>query len=350
MEGMTATEHGTPATPDHDGGHEGHEGHATHGGDAAGGATGHDGHLPDGDVPSLWEMFTTWDASWGWTLGLLAIAGIYLFGVVLLRRRGDAWSWGRTVSWLFGVLTLALVTGTGVWTWGMALFSTHMVQHMVVGMLTPIFLVAAAPVTLLLRALPARGAGAAVRRGVLGLLHSRYARVMTSPVVTVGLFVASLYVLYFTPLLDLAMATHTGHVLMVVHFIAVGVLFFGPIIAVDPWPRNSSAGARLLEMLVATPFHAFFAVAVMSAGTALSNHYLTIAQSLGVDAVEDQRLGGGIAWASGEIPILVVAGFVFAQWIRDDQRAARRLDRAAARDGDADLKRYNEALAAMHAR
>lgn len=314
----------------------------------------HGGHLgtdfTPGHVPSLWDMLTSWDAGWFYSLFLVALAGIYVFGAVRLWRRGDKWSPLRTLSWLFGVITLALVTGTGVWTWGMMLFSTHMVQHMVVGMLTPIFLVAAAPITLVLRNLPAQGRGSGIRRGVLLVLNSPVTKVWCSPLITVGLFIASLYVLYFTPLLDVAMETHLGHVLMIIHFIAVGILFFGPILAVDPWPRHNSAGARLLEMLIATPFHAFFGVAVMSGGFELSQHFADMGTLLGIDSLEDQRVGGGIAWAFGELPILVVGAFLFAQWVRDEFRAAKRYDRRAQRDDDAELKRYNEQLSRLNNR
>lgn len=313
--------------------------------------TGHEGHMPPGGVgepPSLWAMLTSWDAGWFYTLFLVALVGVYLAGAIRLWRRGDTWSVLRTLNWVLGVGTLALVTGTGIGTWGMYLFSTHMVQHMVVGMLSPIFLVAAAPITLLLRTLPTQGAGSGVRKGLLFVLHSPVTKVWCSPLVTVSLFVASLYVLYFTPLLDLAMGSHLGHVLMNIHFVGIGILFFGPILAVDPWPRNSSAGARLVEMLIATPFHAFFGIAVMSGGFALSEHFETMGAMMGIDPLEDQQVGGGIAWAFGELPILIVGMYVFSQWVRDESRAAKRYDRQAARDDDAELRKYNEALARLN--
>jgi putative copper resistance protein D len=62
------------------------------------------------------------------------------------------------------------------------------------------------------------------------------------------------------------MGSHLGHQLMLVRFLVVGLLFFGPIRAVDPWPRHSAPGLRLVELLVAVPSHAFFGVAVMQTG------------------------------------------------------------------------------------
>ena len=65
------------------------------------------------------------------------------------------------------------------------------------------------------------------------------------------------------------------------------------------------------------------------------------------DLLGDQRLGGGIAWAAGEVPLVVVMIALLIQWTRSDRRTAKRLDRAADRDNDADLAAYNAMLAEM---
>jgi cytochrome c oxidase assembly factor CtaG len=174
--------------------------------------------------------------------------------------------------------------------------------------------------------------------------------VISHPGFTVTAFVVSLFGLYFTSLLDLAMRSHLGHQLMLIHFLAVGLLFFGPILAVDPWPRRSAPGLRLIELLIAVPFHAFFGVVVMQAGYPLSALFAASTTALGLDPIADQATGGGIAWGFGETPILLVTSIVFVQWVRTDARAARRFDRQAARDGDAVLAAYNDRLRRLHAR
>ncbi len=61
----------------------------------------------------------------------------------------------------------------------------------------------------------------------------------------------------------------------------------------------------------------------------------------------DQRYGGGVAWAIGELPSLVLALTVALQWFRTDSAESVRQDRRADRDGDAELTAYNERLAAL---
>src|SRR4051812_34175673 len=174
---------------------------------------------------------------------------VYLGAVVRLRRSGVAWPWWRSLAWFGGTASLFAVTGTWFNGYSMVLFSVHLTQHMILSLITPLLLLLGAPVTLALRALP-RGSGAAgvPRALLLEALHSRFARFVAHPLFTVPLFIASLYGVYFTPLFDALMHSPGGHQLMLAHFVVVGLLFFGPIVGLDPWPRTVSHPGRLLEL------------------------------------------------------------------------------------------------------
>ncbi|MFF7407512.1 cytochrome c oxidase assembly protein [Streptomyces sp. TR1341] len=277
--------------------------------------------------------------------------GLYAWGVVRLRRRGDTWPVARTFSYVIGVLTIMLVMCTKLNDYGMVMFSVHMVQHMIISMLSPILILLGAPVTLALRALPTAGRG---RKGprelLLMLLHSRYMRVITHPLFTIPMFIASLYVLYFTPLFDFLMGSKTGHIAMMVHFLAVGVVFFWPIIGVDPGPHRPGHLMRMLELFAGMPFHAFFGIALMMASTPMVNTFLHPPASLGIDPLSDQNSAGGIAWAFSEVPSVLVLIALLFQWYGSEKRHARRTDRQADRDGDKELAEYNAYLASLNAR
>ncbi|MFE3096877.1 cytochrome c oxidase assembly protein [Streptomyces sp. NPDC059248] len=284
-------------------------------------------------------------------VGSLVALALYGWGVTRLVRRGDAWPVGRTVFFVVGVLTVLLAMCTKLNDYGMVMFSVHMVQHMIISMVSPILLLLGAPVTLALRALPPAGRGrTGPRELLLALLHSRYMRIITHPVFTIPLFIASLYGLYFTPLFDFLMGSKAGHIAMMIHFLAVGLVFFWPIMGVDPGPHRPGYVMRMLELFAGMPFHAFFGIALMMASSPMVETYDSPPASLGIDALADQNAAGGIAWAFSEIPsVLVLIALVF-QWYRSDQRQARRKDRAADRDGDKELVAYNAYLAQLHAR
>ncbi|MFI8931090.1 cytochrome c oxidase assembly protein [Streptomyces sp. NPDC053474] len=284
-------------------------------------------------------------------ISCLVALGLYGWGVVRLVRRGDKWPVGRTVSFVVGVLSILLVMCTKLNDYGMVLFSVHMVQHMIISMLSPILLLLGAPITLALRALPVAGRG---RKGprelLLMLLHSRYVRIITHPAFTIPMFIASLYALYFTPLFDTLMGSKAGHIGMMVHFLAVGLVFFWPIMGIDPGPHRPGHLMRMLELFAGMPFHAFFGIALMMASEPMIETYKNPPASLGVEALADQNAAGGIAWAFSEIPSVLVLIALLFQWYRSDQREGRRKDRAADRDGDKELEAYNAYLASLASR
>jgi cytochrome c oxidase assembly factor CtaG/putative copper export protein len=277
----------------------------------------------------------------------VVLAVLYLVGVRRLRRRGDAWPVGRTIGWLCGCASLLVATSSGIGRYGPAMFSVHMAEHMILSMLVPILLVLGAPVTLALRALPPAGRTGAPgpREWLLAAVHSPPARVLTHPLVTLPLFVGSYYALYFSDLFAAALPEHPAHVFMNAHFIVTGLLFFWPLIGVDPAPRRLPPAARLGVLFASVPFHAFFGVALMSSSTVIGGaFYRALALPWVPDPLRDQQLGGGLAWASGEIPLLLVVIVLLVQWSRQDERSARRDDRRAEADGDADLAAYNAML------
>jgi putative membrane protein len=292
-----------------------------------------------------------WSADPFFLVACLLGLALYGWGVLRLTRRGDRWPAGRTVAYVAGVLSVALMMCTGLNDYGMVMFSVHMVQHMVISMLSPILILLGAPITLALRALPPAARGRTGPREVLlMLLHSRYMKIVTHPVFTIPLFVASLYALYFTPLFDFLMGSKTGHVAMMVHFLAVGLVFFWPIMGVDPGPNRPSHLMRMLELFAGMPFHAFFGLAQMMASAPMVETFRNPPSSLAVDALSDQNAAGGIAWAFSEIPSVLVLIALMFQWYASDQRQARRKDRAADRDGDQELEAYNAYLASLNAR
>lgn len=280
----------------------------------------------------------------------VVLAAVYLSAVLRLRRRGDSWPCGRTLSWLLGCLALLFATSSGVGRYMPAMFSVHMAAHMLLSMLVPVLLVLGAPVSLALRALPTAGRGEppGMREWLLAALHSRVSRVLTNPVVATALFIAGFYGLYLGGIFDAAVGSHAGHVAMNVHFLVSGYLFYWVVIGVDPTPRPIPPLAKLAVVFASLPLHAFFGVVLMGTRKVLGEtFYRSLHLSWHTDLLADQRLGGGIAWAAGEIPLVIVMIALLVQWTRSDQRTAKRLDRAAERDDDAELAAYNALLAEL---
>lgn len=299
------------------------------------------------------RLLTLWQFDLFFAVLVVVLGGLYYGAVLRLRGRGDAWPVGRTVAWTLGLVSIVAVTQTGVAKYAPILFSVHMAQHMVLNMLTPIFLVMGAPVTLALRALrPARIRGdRGPREWLTAVLHSRYVTVVSHPAVATIIFVFSLFALYFTPLFEAAMRNHLGHIAMMVHFLAAGALFFWVLLGVDPAPRKLPYPGRLLLLFVTMPFHAFFGIALMNLSEALAlGWYNAVDPPWGTTILHDQQTGGAIAWAFGEVPTFIVVTVLAVQWYLDDQRQARRQDRKADRAAKSGGRPEDDELAAYNAR
>jgi cytochrome c oxidase assembly factor CtaG len=300
--------------------------------------------------PTVARVFLDWRFDLIFGTAAVVMAVLYVLGVRRLRRRGDSWPMGRTAAWMCGCATLLFTTSSGLGRYMPAMFSMHMVAHMLLSMLVPILLVLGAPVTLALRALTAAGRGEppGPREWLLAALHSRVSRFLTHPVVATLVFVAGFYGLYLGGIFDAAVSNHAAHVLMNVHFLLSGYLFYWVVIGIDPTPRPIPQLGKVAMVFASLPLHAFFGVVLMGMQTVLGEtFYRSLLLSWHTDLIGDQRLGGGIAWAAGEVPLVVVMIALLIQWRRSDQRTATRLDRAADRDDDAELAAYNAMLSEL---
>jgi putative copper resistance protein D len=224
-----------------------------------------------------------------------------------------------------------------------------MVGHMLLTMVVPTPLVLSAPITLALRTLRSRQDGSrGPREWLLAAIGSPVTRVLAFPPVAAVLFAGSLIAFYYSGLFGQALTTHVGHELMHVHFLVTGYLFAWVLVGVDPGPERWSYPMRLVLLLATMAFHAFFGIALLTGNGVLEPGYFSqLTHPWGRDVLGDQQLGGGLAWGIGELPTLILAMILVWQWARSDEREAVRRDRAADRDGDAELRAYNEMLERM---
>ncbi|MDO5730290.1 cytochrome c oxidase assembly protein [Corynebacterium sphenisci] len=303
------------------------------------------------DIPFGWDaMLTTFRFDLFFGSAAIIAAWIYLYWVRLLKKRGGEWPVVNTVWWLSGCALLLFTSCSALGVYMPALFSTHMLAHMLYSMGIPVMLCLGGPMTLGLRAL--RPAG---RDGVPGLrewlvvfINNPVSRFLTNPLVAAVQFVAGFYLLYFTPLYPYLADEHAGHLFMNIHFLISGYIFYWVIIGVDAAPQRIPESIKLVTLMGTLIFHAFFGISLIMLNTPLAfDYYSGLDLPWQVDLLEDQGIGGAIAWALGEVPLFIVMGALAVQWRNSDIREAKRYDRKAKRDHDAELNAYNAMLAEM---
>ena len=254
----------------------------------------------------------------------LVLAGVYLAGCYRFRR--NRWPAGRTIAWLAGCAVLLIATCSGIARYAGAMFSYHIVAHMLIGMLAPILLALGAPLTLL------RTAAAHDDSGPTGwittLADSRLIRAWTHPLIVTVVFAAAPFVLYLTGLFDWAVRFHWAHLLIDLVFLAIGYLFAWTVIGPDPSPRPIPMIARLGMLLAAMPADIVFAATLLGThtlignGPASANMYSALRLPWVGNLFTDQHTAAIAALIISEAALLIAIAALVLQWRSDTEPSA----------------------------
>lgn len=245
-------------------------------------------------------------------IGLLGAGALYAYGIRRLAAKGRQWPLSRTIPFFVGLFIIAFALLSGLAAYDDIYFTCHVIQHILIGMLAPIFLCLGAPITLALQASDRK-----TRTRMLKVLHSRPAKIIGHPFVAWALFGGSLFVLYFSSLYAYTLHHPLVHDLVHVHFIVVGFLFFLPVVGIDPGPHPLPFGGRLVYLFLALPFHTILGMALISQKTPLAPGM----------TITDMQTGGGIMWTAGEFLGILGGALVLYRWMKSEEREAIRLDR-----------------------
>lgn len=299
---------------------------------------------PVGTVPSpsvtLHTLVTGWQAA---PLALVAVAvevaagAAYLVGVARLSRRGRRWDPWRTAAFVGGLGVVALAVDSGIAAYDDSVFVMHVVQHLMLMTVAPVLIALGAPVTLVLQA----GGRTTKRRG-LAVLNSAAFRVLTFPVLVWLAFYGTMFAYFLTPLYAASLRHPLLHDLTHVEVLAVGVLYWLPMVGLDRSHWQFPYPGRLLSLATGIPFSAFLGIALMSVRTPISPAH----------TLADVQAGGGILWGVTGLLNVAALGVVVLQWSHHEERRAARADRRAdqAASYDVELAAHRARLAVAQAR
>lgn len=251
---------------------------------------------------------------------------LYIFGVRVLSKKGRHWPTLRTVSFLGGMAVIFIATGSGLAAYDDKVFTIHVIQHLLLMNLAPIFIALSAPVTLLLQA-----SKKSVQTGTIKFLHSKFISIITFPVVAWLIAYSTMYIYFLTPVYQLSIEHPLFHDYTHLHFLIAGLIFWTTLIGIDPIRWKMSYGAKLAYLLIGIPFGTFL-------GIALTSEKVTISPA---HTVADIHAGGAVLWVFSEVFTVGALAIIFFQWAKHEERIAQRADREldrqiAARESNAE--------------
>ncbi len=280
-------------------------------------------------APTFFNVFTMWRFDILWGVIAVLLAALYLWGVRRIRRDGKEWEARRTVHWLLGCASLLLTTSSGIGMNMPASYSMHMVGHMLLSMVVPLFLALGGPLSLLMTAWDSGRPGQPnIHDWAHALTRSRWLRIITIPWLNLLQFIFFFYVLYvYIPLYELAISEHAGHVIMNSVFLLSGYFYFWELVGPDPIPGRKPIQIRLAWLVVSMPVHLFMGVYLMQLNVVMGEEfYNSLELPWNPDLLADQKVGGGVAWAFGSFPLTYVMVLMFLAWRAKDKEDEERVD------------------------
>jgi putative membrane protein len=273
---------------------------------------------PSGDV---WTVLVQWRLEPFALAGLLAAGSLYTAGVLRAHRTRKPWASSRTVWFATGLSTLAIALLSPVDAYADVSLTVHMAQHLILTLLAPPLLALGAPVTLALRT----GSPGLVRV-TTAALRSRMATFFANPIVGWTLFVGVPVAIHASRLFDLALRSGGWHAVEHGVWLGAALVYWWPIVGVDPNPHPVAYPVRLLSMLLAMPAMSFLAIAIYTASTPLYATYARLPAPWGPDALGDQRDAAVLMWLVGNLALLIAMLLVAVAWKRDEDARQHRLE------------------------
>jgi putative membrane protein len=263
----------------------------------------------------------------------LVLAAVVLYGI-RVRRLGSRVAGWR--PWCFGggLVLMVLALASPVDAVGEdGLFAIHMVQHVTIGDIAPLFIVL--------------GLTGPVLRPVLAVRWVERLRFLAHPVVAFCLWSTSLIVWHIPVAYEAAISNSALHLLEHVCFITFGLLMWGAMIEMLPAPQWFGTGAKIAFVgavrLVTTVMGNVF----WWSSTVFYDSYAATAPHYGFTALEDQANAGTVMMVESGALTLVLLVILFFRLAKEGELRQSLLEQGLPPDQVRRAVRYGrgEALA-----
>lgn len=280
-------------------------------------------HTRERPVPET--LWSSWNFDPLLSLGILLGTWLYVRGVVALWRHAGPSSVirrGHLVAFMGGMLSLMVALISPLDALGAALFSAHMVQHVILFLIAPMLFAAARPTVGMTWALPKR-----YRKRVLTGLHQwpvahGAQSFFSNPVAIWMIFTGVLWIWHVPALYDAALRSDLIHQVEHLSFLAAAYLFWSWLMQ-SSVGRSSRGGLAVLFVFTSVMQSGLLGAILTFAGTTLYEGHVPYTAAWGLTGLEDQQLAGLIMWIPMGLWFTLTTVFVFFAWLREADRSVR---------------------------
>ena len=272
-----------------------------------------------GGVESGQSVATAW--SWDPTvpLGILLAGALYVAGLRNWKNPSHPVNAWQRVSFFAGLGVIFLALQSPLDPLSDHLFLMHQIQHLLLRMVGPPLILLGAPLTPLLRGLPAAARQRVVRPLAGTPVIRRLYTFLTNPIVAALLFLGTLFFWQGQGTHNLSLRNDGVHYLMHLTMLFTGLLFWWVIIDLKPHRSRMPYVARALYLgFQIFPNTLLGAIVTFSPGM-LYSAYGEVERLWGISLMADQAIGGTILWIPGDMMFLIAAALMVGLWFQQEE-------------------------------
>jgi putative membrane protein len=210
------------------------------------------------------------------------------------RRLGGRVPAARQASFYTGLVLLLVALGLP---YESRLFSMHMLQHVLLGDLAPLAIVA--------------GLTGPILRPVLALPVVERLQALAHPLIALPLWAANLVLWHLPPLYEAALDNGFVHVLEHACFFGFGALMWAPVIEVLPGPAWFGTGWKLGYMVAVRLFETVLGNVFFWSGAPFYATYEDAPRTWGISAAADQGIAGAVMMIEGSLVTIGALAWLF---------------------------------------
>jgi cytochrome c oxidase assembly factor CtaG len=260
------------------------------------------------------DVLTHWSVEPSRLLPVAIAAFLYWRRASTLRRRGAPVPAWRQLVFALGLAVLLLATVSPIdWIGEERLFSVHMLQHVLLGDIAPLCIVA--------------GLTGPLLRPILQFSIVERLRFLAHPLVALPLWAINLLAWHLPAAYEAALRSDGVHAVQHLCFFTFGALMWAPVVEVLPGPEWFGTGWKLGYIVVVRLVETVLGNVFLWTNTVVYARYEDTPRLWGMSPLADQGTAGGVMMIEGSLVTIGALAWLFLKLAAEGELRQQLLER-----------------------